>query len=55
MSIKTRTKCEVYSRRICGYIRPIEQWNDGKKQEFHDRVTFQLNSIGGKENELAFT
>lgn len=32
-----RTKCEVYSR-IVGYIRPVNQWNDGKKEEFHDRV-----------------
>lgn len=32
-------KCEVYSR-IVGYFRPIQNWNDGKKQEFFDRVTF---------------
>lgn len=34
-----RTKCEVYSR-VVGYIRPIQNWNPGKLQEFHDRVTF---------------
>jgi ribonucleoside-triphosphate reductase (formate) len=32
-------KCEVYSR-IVGYIRPIEQWNAGKSQEFQDRKEF---------------
>ncbi len=34
-------KTEVYSR-IVGYLRPLEQWNDGKKQEFNDRRTFEL-------------
>jgi ribonucleoside-triphosphate reductase len=29
----------VYSR-IVGYLRPIEQWNDGKKSEFEIRKTF---------------
>jgi len=29
-------KCEVYSR-IVGYLRPISQWNVGKKQEYFDR------------------
>lgn len=30
---------EVYSR-IVGYMRPVNQWNDGKKQEFYDRKLF---------------
>jgi anaerobic ribonucleoside-triphosphate reductase len=34
-------KCEVYSR-IVGYIRPVEQWNVGKKEEFKDRKEFEL-------------
>ncbi|MBT4257756.1 hypothetical protein HOD88_01065 [archaeon] len=34
-----RTKCEVYSR-VVGYIRPIQQWNDGKRAEWNDRKTF---------------
>ncbi len=33
-------KCEVYSR-IVGYLRPVEQWNFGKKQEFMDRKVFE--------------
>ncbi len=34
-----RTKCEVYSR-VVGYLRPVQQWNDGKRAEFRDRKTF---------------
>jgi anaerobic ribonucleoside-triphosphate reductase len=30
---------EVYSR-IVGYLRPVNQWNEGKQEEFGDRVTF---------------
>ncbi len=33
--------CEVYSR-IVGYIRPVNQWNRGKKQEFKERKTYNL-------------
>lgn len=36
---KGRTKCEVWSR-VVGYLRPVEQWNDGKQQEFNERETF---------------
>ena len=34
-------KAEVYSR-VVGYIRPVEQWNNGKKAEFEDRKEFRL-------------
>lgn len=44
--MKTRTKCEVYSR-VCGYIRPVEQWNNGKQAEFSDRLNFDTLK-GGK-------
>jgi hypothetical protein len=27
---------EVYSR-VVGYYRPVQNWNDGKKEEFKDR------------------
>ena len=33
-------KCEVYSR-IVGYFRPVNNWNNGKKQEFSERVEFE--------------
>ncbi|HDO42173.1 MAG TPA: ribonucleoside triphosphate reductase, partial [Candidatus Bathyarchaeota archaeon] len=32
-------KCEVYSR-VVGYLRPVDQWNDGKQSEFRIRQTF---------------
>ena len=32
-------KTEVYSR-VVGYIRPITQWNKGKKAEFKDRKEY---------------
>ncbi|MEA3458505.1 MAG: anaerobic ribonucleoside-triphosphate reductase [Candidatus Thermoplasmatota archaeon] len=33
------TACEVYSR-VVGYLRPVNQWNKGKQQEFVDRKAF---------------
>lgn len=33
--------CEVYSR-VVGYIRPVQQWNKGKKKEFQDRTEFMI-------------
>jgi len=37
------SKCEVYSR-VVGYLRPIDQWNDGKQSEFDIRETFDRTS-----------
>ena len=34
-------KAEVYSR-ITGYYRPVKNWNDGKAQEFKDRVEYDV-------------
>lgn len=34
-----RQACEVYSR-IVGYLRPVAQWNKGKKAEFYDRCEY---------------
>jgi anaerobic ribonucleoside-triphosphate reductase len=36
-----RTKCEVYSR-VVGYLRPVNQWNDGKSSEYSDRKEYQV-------------
>jgi len=33
-------KTEVYSR-VCGYHRPVSNWNEGKKEEFKDRKAFE--------------
>ena len=35
-------KTEVYSR-ITGYYRPVQNWNDGKSQEYQDRKTYQVS------------
>lgn len=40
----TRQKCEVFSRSM-GYIRPIQNFNIGKKAEFEERKTFKENVI----------
>lgn len=34
--------CEVYSR-VVGYIRPVQQWNKGKRKEFKDRQEFKIS------------
>jgi len=35
--------CEVYSR-IVGYLRPVQQWNLGKQQEFRERKEYKIKS-----------
>lgn len=32
---------EVYSR-VVGYIRPVQAWNDGKREEFKDRLEYKV-------------
>ncbi len=39
-------KCEVYSR-VVGYLRPVDAWNKGKKEEFNKRKTYKI----AKENQ----
>ena len=43
MAEKTVRKvpCEVYSR-IVGYLRPVQNWNKGKRQEFKERQTYRV-------------
>ncbi len=36
---KCGQKTEVYSR-VCGYFRPVQNWNAGKREEFNDRKTY---------------
>lgn len=35
------SKCEVFSR-VVGYMRPVQNWNNGKKEEFAMRKTFNI-------------
>ncbi|QID34158.1 ribonucleoside triphosphate reductase [Hydrogenobacter sp. T-8] len=39
------SKTEVYSR-VVGYLRPVHQWNEGKREEFRLRKTFRKELIG---------
>lgn len=41
---KNRQKCEVFSRSM-GFIRPIENFNIGKRAEYEERKTFKENVI----------
>ena len=36
-------KTEVYSR-ITGYYRPVQNWNDGKTQEYKDRKVYDVEN-----------
>jgi ribonucleoside-triphosphate reductase len=42
---KCSSECEVYSR-IVGYLRPVSQWNKGKKAEFVQRKTYDVCASG---------
>lgn len=43
-------KAEVYSR-ITGYYRPIQNWNDGKVQEYEDRKEYREEPVSRLENQ----
>jgi len=40
---KCGLKCEVYAR-VTGYIRPVNVWNKGKKEEFINRKEYITNN-----------
>ena len=44
---KCGEKTEVYSR-ITGYYRPVQNWNDGKTQEYKDRLVYAEKKLTGK-------
>lgn len=35
---------EIYSR-VVGFYRPTNLWNKGKKEEYKDRKTYQLEEV----------
>ena len=50
-SLRNFQETEVYSR-VVGYLRPVQQWNEGKQQEFHERKTFKVkNSLSNLEKK----
>lgn len=40
------TPCEVYSR-VVGYLRPVQSWNKGKKEEYEMRKTYERSCVCG--------
>ncbi|MCR5103075.1 MAG: ribonucleoside triphosphate reductase [Eubacterium sp.] len=47
-----KQQTEVYSR-ITGYYRPIQNWNDGKQQEFEDRKEYNISESKFTERKIA--
>ena len=43
-NIRPKNKCgmktEIFSR-VCGYHRPVKNWNKGQQEQFKDRKTFK--------------
>ena len=50
---EVKIKTEVYSR-VSGYFRPVEQWNNAKREEFSQRrkMTFSSEETLTPEAEL---
>lgn len=42
----TGTPCEVYSR-VVGYLRPVQHWNKGKKEEYFMRKHYERSCVCG--------
>lgn len=40
-SLSNFRSCEVYSR-VVGYIRPVQQWNAGKREEYAKREDYNI-------------
>ena len=48
---KCNAVCEVYSR-VVGYLRPVQNWNVGKQEEFKERKVYsekKAMEITGKD------
>jgi len=43
--------CEVWSR-VVGFFRPYSQFNPGKKQEFRDRKTYNVEASFANRQEF---
>ena len=43
-------KTEIYSR-ITGYYRPVQNWNDGKSEEFKNRKTYNIETSQLKDKQ----
>jgi len=48
METTLRVPMEIYSR-VVGYLRPVNDWNAAKQQEFKERKAFKLPKADGDE------
>lgn len=47
--MKCNEKVEVFTR-VVGYFRPVSRWNEGKKEEYEDRVEF-VKGLGSDDKQ----
>lgn len=45
-------RCEVFSR-VCGYYRPVQDWNDGKQEEFRQRRPVHEGDLADAVRDIA--
>ncbi len=45
---EVKIPCEVYSR-VVGYLRPVQNWHQGKQQEFSERRMFRVPAAAPEE------
>ena len=50
---KCGKKAEVYSR-ITGYYRPVQNWNDGKAQEYKNRTLYDVAAFHTQESSYQY-
>ncbi len=48
----SKVPCEVYSR-VVGYLRPVRNWNVGKKQEFAERREYAVQASHSSETQTS--
>ena len=49
---RCQERTEVYSR-VCGFFRPVQQWNRGKREEFRERKTYKVDCRTGQSPTAA--
>lgn len=48
MSEPCTAKTEVWAR-VCGFFRPVRQWNKGKRQEYQERTPYRISREDAKD------
>ena len=47
---KGRVKCAVWSR-VVGYLRPVDNWNDGQRAKWRDIKMFKIKECDCKDGK----